>query len=169
MRLVAHPRCQGMEQRSEQTAHCLDRRISSLWCPGWNGVTLLTRGRGEERLWSAGAQRCRAQVVGLQGYRAAGCRDAGCRTPGCRTTGCRIQGLSGPGQQGMKLVGQGGCVGCRRAASKPELAAQGGEAGKGAPLLLPAGRALQLSQEGFEYTQTLWSLPCKSWQDPASS
>lgn len=60
-------------------------------------------------------------------------------------------------------------MGCRRAASKPELAAQGGEAGKGAPLLLPAGRALRLSQEGFEYTQTLWSLPCKSWQDPASS
>lgn len=40
---------------------------------------------------------------------------------------------------------------------------------KGSPAPPPLGESCGSRREACEYTQTLWSLPCKSWQDAASS
>lgn len=74
------------------------------------------------------------------------CKDAGVQ--GCRGAG-RWSSLawgSGDGAGGAaQPLGEAAWAARRRmAASEPELAGQGGEAGKGAPLLLPSGRAVAL-------------------------
>lgn len=113
-------------------------------------------------------QVCRDAGCKMHGCRCAGCRDAGCRcacadVQGCRVQVCRGAGAGCPAAAELVLAAgaaaRGGSVGCQGAGA--------GRAGwgsrKGSPAPLPSPR------EGSEYTQTLWSLPCKSWQDPASS
>lgn len=129
----------------------------------------------------AGIQRCmidarmqecrdgRLQVCMATGMQE--CRGAGAQ--GCRDSGVQWHG----GAACWSLLAQGsgaawgGSVGStgRLAASRGWQGRVGKQEREPRSSPPPLGESCGSRQEGWEYTQTLWSLPCKSWQDSASS
>lgn len=130
------------------------------------------------RTGGAGMQKCRdaeprgSGITGIQECGTIGLQQS--RVQGCRGTG--VQGCSNEDPEGLNLpVPAPAAPGKRRrppgAGGLPGAGA--GRAGwgsrKGSPAPPPLGESCGSRREACEYTQTLWSLPCKSWQDAASS